>query len=326
VPVISKPSSFAFDVAVSAVDSDARVFRELERQLTLRLPSIPPQRPVWTSASEELLNAPRESVFGKSARIVVILHQQHWGKDGATKADAAAIKRRATGKGADAIRVVQLDRSAPPLWLRKCPTMSLADSGKCADWIVSAVSEHGGATRAPADTSVSSIAFDDRTAQQRDSFLASHRAITHLGREFDRLANEVTKRVATVNRPEAEVPLEVHRVPGRCTVQLGPVAMTLSWVRTRPDTVATGRLMIIEWEGHVGRGGSAPSVGANPVPLRETVLRADATRVEDWQWRSDDVDGYSYDSTELATHCVDSLAYALNSRETGNGKGEAVIE
>jgi len=153
---------------------------------------------------------------------------------------------------------------------------------------------------------------EDRTLQQRDSFLGSHRAITHLGREFDRLAAEVTKRAATVNRDDTEIPLEVHRVPGRCTVQLGPVALTLSWVRTRPDTVATGRLMIIEWEGQVGR--SLPSSGPRAIPLRETVLRADATRVEDWQWKSDDVAGYAYDSTELAAHCVDSLAYALQDR------------
>jgi hypothetical protein len=44
------------------------------------------------------------------------------------------------------------------------------------------------------------------------------------------------------------------------------------------------------------------------------VLRADATRVDDWQWRSDDVAGYAYDSNELAAHCVDSLAYALQDR------------
>ena len=46
----------------------------------------------------------------------------------------------------------------------------------------------------------------------------------------------------------------------------------------------------------------------------ETVLRADATRVDDWQWRSDEVAGYAYDSNELAAHCVDSLAYALQDR------------
>ena len=311
--MISKPSSFAFDVAVSSVEHDARLLRELERQLTLRLPSAPPLRPVWTAAATELLDAPRPGVFGKTARVVVVLHQHLWGKDATTKDDAEAIKRRITAKGPESVRVVLLDRTTPPTWLRKSPSRALGAPDQCADWIVSAVADLGGVTRQTASDAVVEIPVaDQRSLQQRDSFLGSHRAITHLGREFDRLAAEVTKRVATVNRDDVETPLEVNRVPNRCTVQLGPVALTLSWVRTRPDTVATGRLMIIEWEGHVGKAASSGGPGA--VPLRETVLRADATRVEDWQWRSEDVAGYVYDSNELAAHCVDSLAYALQDR------------
>jgi hypothetical protein len=311
--LISKPSSFAFDVAVSSVEHDARLLRELERQLTLRLPSAPPLRPVWTTAATELLDAPRPGVFGKTARVVVVLHQHLWGKDATTKDDADAIKRRITAKGPESVRVVLLDQTTPPAWLRKSPSRALGAPDQCVDWIVSAVADLGGVTRQAASDAVVEIPVaDQRSLQQRDSFLGSHRAITHLGREFDRLAAEVTKRVATVNRDDVETPLEVNRVPNRCTVQLGPVALTLSWVRTRPDTVATGRLMIIEWEGHVGKAGSSGGPGA--VPLRETVLRADATRVEDWQWRSEDVAGYVYDSNELAAHCVDSLAYALQDR------------
>ena len=311
--MISKPSSFAFDVAVSSVEHDARLLRELERQLTLRLPSAPPLRPVWTTAATELLDAPRPGVFGKTARVVVVLHQHLWGKDATTKDDAEAIKRRITAKGPESVRVVLLDRTTPPTWLRKSPSRALGAPDQCADWIVSAVADLGGVTRQTASDAVVEIPIaDQRSLQQRDSFLGSHRAITHLGREFDRLAAEVTKRVATVNRDDVETPLEVNRVPNRCTVQLGPVALTLSWVRTRPDTVATGRLMIIEWEGHVGKAASSGGPGA--VPLRETVLRADATRVEDWQWRSEDVAGYVYDSNELAAHCVDSLAYAFQDR------------
>lgn len=310
-----KSSSFAFEIAVSSVEYDARLLRELERQLTLRLPSVPPARPVWTDTAAELLDAPRSAAFGRTARVVVVLHQHMWGKDETTKADAAAIKRRITAKGPDSVRVVLLDRAALPVWLRKAPAKALAEREleQCTDWILEAVAERGGTTRpAGTDTIVDRNPTDDRAAQQRDAFLGSHRAITHLGREFDRLAGEVTRRVATVSRDDVETPLEVHRVPGRCTVQLGPVALTLSWVRTRPDSVATGRLLIIEWEGQVGR----PSSGGGPgaVPLRETVLRADATRVDDWQWRSDDLVGYAYDSHELAAHCVDSLAYALQDR------------
>jgi hypothetical protein len=310
--LISKPSAFAFDVAVSSAEYDTRVLRELERQLTLRLPSMPPLRPVWTSTAAERLNAPRASVFGKSARVVVVLHQHLWGKDATTKEDAASIKRRITAKGPESVRVVLLDRTALPTWLRKSPSRAIGDVEQCAAWIIDAVAEQGGAIRRTTEVDITSPMVEDRSVQQRDTFLASHRAITHLGREFDRLAAEVTKRVATVNRDDTEIPLEVHRVPGRCTVQLGPVALTLSWVRTRPDNVSTGRLMIIEWEGHIGRGGV--STGPRAIPLRETVLRAEATRVEDWQWKSDDVAGYAYDSSELAAHCVDSLAYALQDR------------
>ena len=312
--MISKPASFAFDVAVSSAAHDARVRREIERQLNLRLPSMPPLRPVWTEAASELLDAPRTAVLGKSARVVVVLHQHQWGKDPATKDDVAALKRRITAKGTDFVRVISLDATPVPAWLKKAPTKSLTtgNAAACADWVVEGIAALGGAVRRSADAPVSVDTVDDRSTQQRDAFLASHRAITHLGREFDRLAAEVTKRVATVDRDETEIPLEVHRVPGRCTVQLGPVALTLSWVRTRPDTVGTGRLMIIEWEGQVGRPNVA--TGPNPVMLRETVLRADATRVEDWQWKSEDVASYSYDSTQLAAHCVDALAYALQDR------------
>jgi hypothetical protein len=310
----AKATNFAFDAAISAVELDARLRRELERQVSLRLPSAPPLRPVWTDTATELLDAPRTTVFSRTARVVIVLHQHLWGKDATTKDDAAAIKRRITAKGPQSVRVVLLDRAAPPVWLRKSPARALneREMDECADWIVAAVGDLGGTTRQAADSIVTAPPVDERSAQQRDAFLGSHRAITHLGREFDRLAAEVTKRVATVNRDEGETPLEVHRVPGRCTVQLGPVALTLSWVRTRPDTVATGRLMIIEWEGHIGRAKSTGGPGA--VPLRETVLRADATRVDDWQWRSDEMAGYAYDSNELAAHCVESLAYALQDR------------
>ena len=310
-----KAPSFAFEVAVSATDYDTRVMRALERQLALRLPGVRSAHPVWTASGEEVLDTPRSQVLARSARIVVVLYQHLWGKDETTKEDAAVIKRRLTGKGAESVRVVLLDQTATPSWLRKSPARAFGEREieRCAEWIIEAVAAAGGATRrSEVEVEVEGEPADERAAKQREAFLGSHRAIAHLGREFDRLAGAVERRVATVNRDEVETPLEVHRMPGRCTVQLGPVALTLSWVRTRPDTVATGRLMIIEWEGRVAQ--RATGTRPSAVPLRETVLRADATRVEDWQWRSDEVVGYAYDSDELAAHCVDSLAHALQDR------------
>ena len=121
----AKATNFAFDAAISAVELDARLRRELERQVSLRLPSAPPLRPVWTDTATELLDAPRTTVFSRSARVVVVLHQHLWGKDATTKDDAAAIKRRITAKGPESVRVVLLDRTAPPVWLRKSPARAL---------------------------------------------------------------------------------------------------------------------------------------------------------------------------------------------------------
>lgn len=319
----SKAPAPTFDVAISSVEYDVRVLRELERRLSHRLPNATGTRAIWTSAAE-LDDVPRSTVFGRSARVAVVLHQHLWGKDAVTRSDAAAIRRRLMANGPESVRVVTLDRTSPPVWLAGVPTRALGerDLDACADWIADAVAECGGVTRPRAvERAVADAASEERSAQQRDSFLGSHRATTHLTRELERLADEVMRRVEAVRRADAEAPLEVQRMPGRCAVQLGPVALTLSWVRTRPDSVATGRLMVIEWEGRIGRA----TAGGGPVarPIRETVLRADATRVDDWHWRSDDVSGYAYDSSELAAHCVDSLTHAFEARGGSTARRDA---
>src|SRR5436189_268439 len=75
-------------------------------------------------------------------------------------------------------------------------------------------------------------------------------------REFDRLADDVAKRVTDLADDAKGLKPDVRRSPGRCIVQLGPVALTLSWLRTRAETVSQGRLLIVEWHGTVGANGA----------------------------------------------------------------------
>ena len=141
---------------------------------------MPPLRPVWTDTATELLDAPRSAVFSRTARVAVVLHQHLWGKDTTTKDDAAAIKRRITAKGPESVRVVLLDRAAPPVWLRKSPSRALNERelDQCADWIVAAVGDLGGTTRRSTDAMVavhhwtsvgrnSVTRSSDRTARSR---------------------------------------------------------------------------------------------------------------------------------------------------------------
>ena len=58
-------------------------------------------------------------------------------------------------------------------------------------------------------------------------------ALAVCAREFDRLADDIAKRVLNLQDEEKGLKCDVRRSPGRCIVQLGPVALTISWLRTR---------------------------------------------------------------------------------------------
>jgi hypothetical protein len=148
-------------------------------------------------------------------------------------------------------------------------------------------------------------------------FLESTRAQAVRAKEFDRLATEVARLVAALELA-GDVRPEVRRAPDRCIVQLGPVALTISWVRGGSEIVAQGRLLIIEWIGIVARGKariserierrlSGPPEAAPASVEHESVLRAAATGADDWLWQPENGSNAGYTSLVLAANCVDSL-------------------
>src|SRR6185503_12167503 len=124
----------------------------------------------------------------------------------------------------------------------------------------------------------------------REDFLDSHRALAVCAREFDRLADDIAKRVTDLEDESKGLKADVRRSPGRCIVQLGPVALTISWLRTRAETVSQGRLLIVEWNGTVGANGAQEYVNGVPTVavtqtakvVRETVFIADASDEKSW--------------------------------------------
>ncbi len=149
-------------------------------------------------------------------------------------------------------------------------------------------------------------------------FLGSARAQSVCVRELDRLATSIADRLAASDDMLQGTTAELRRSPGRCIVQVGPVALTMSWVRGNVDTVSNGRLMIVEWRGMVGRPNAASPeqrvASRASIPAKvvhETVLVADATSERDWLWRREDAEGIAFASPDLASHCVDSLLRAL---------------
>jgi hypothetical protein len=164
---------------------------------------------------------------------------------------------------------------------------------------------------------------EDRHNPYRLPFLASPRALAACTRELARLGDEVVRGVAVLSDATLAEKATVRRSPDRCIVQLGPVALTIAWLRGGHDAVDAGELLVIVWRGavapraryHPERPAAGPAtVGATP--LWEQVLTAAGGSEETWAWQPQDADQVGRcSSAELAARCVGRLRAAYLERE-----------
>lgn len=307
-------ATFTYEAVLSSIDYDVLARREIEDRLRVRLgrAALPPQNLVPEGVRDPAEHAAVTEIIAKSARIVVVLHQRLWGETDSTRADAEAIRQRMRRSGTEFLQVLSLDSAPLPQWLREAPQVDLvgASIDAAVEPIVQAVIDQGGTPRGD------QVAADARTAgaatasRESASFLASHRAQSTVTRELGKLGDDIEKRIGELVPEGDEAAAEVTRTPGRVSVQMGPVALTISWLRERTDSPGGGRLLIIEWRGRIGSRGRP--LGTQPaVPVREYTLRAEATRSEDWRWRSEEAAVLAYSTSDLAALCVDSVKQTL---------------
>lgn len=313
------------EVAISSTEYDLAVTRDLAERLTGRL-SSGGKNAVYIGATADAspARAKDDGNAWAKARIVVVLHDRLWGKTPATSAAATALAARKTKANAKSIRVVRLDDSPLPAVLRGTDAKMISQGlDAIVEWLSGAITTAGGSIKKP-KTAAKAAAIVDETNKRAEvaaTFLGSSRAVAVCAREFERLADTIAKR-ATSAAEKVGAKAEVQRMPDRCLVQLGPVALSVSWVRERVDTVATGRLMIAEWQGTVVRQPrpadmQAVTVNHGPAKIvRENILRADATGEPDWLWRREPTADLGYASRDLAAHCVDSLVLSHQERGT----------
>jgi hypothetical protein len=312
------------EVAISSTEFDLATARDLAERVIARL-SSGGKNAVYLGATADAspARAKDDATAWAKARIIVVLHDRLWGKTPATSQAAVAIaaRKKASPK---AVRVIRLDDSPVASAVRGAETKQIAQGlDTLVEWLSTAISNSGGSIK-KAKTGAKQAAAVDEVNKRNEaaaSFLGSSRAVAVCSREFERLADTIAKR-ATSAAEKVGAKAEVQRMPDRCLVQLGPVALSVSWVRERVDTVATGRLMIAEWQGTVVRtprpadmAATATTTNHGPATLvSERILRADATGEPDWLWRREPVADLGYASRDLAAHCVDSLMLSLQER------------
>jgi hypothetical protein len=157
-----------------------------------------------------------------------------------------------------------------------------------------------------------------RYTSDRPEYLASHRSLAACQRELARLTTTLTQEVEAIADREGETST-IRRTPDRCILQLGPVAITVAWLRTTVDSVADGRLLVMVWRGTIaGRGkftperpSTMPNVGSATIEWQDT-LSAEATSEETWLWKSETVVVAGITSDALAEMCLGKLRTALD--------------
>jgi hypothetical protein len=156
-----------------------------------------------------------------------------------------------------------------------------------------------------------------RGNNHREPFLNSHRALAVCTRELARLSDEIVRGVAALSGATVEHKAVVRQSPDRCIVQLGPVALTLTWLRSSHDSVATSELLVIVWRGAVAPRRTyepeRPDTRPAPLPatsLWEQVLTAVGDSETEWAWQPQDPEIGQCSSTELAARCVERLRVA----------------
>ena len=308
-----------YDTAILGAEYESDTARFLAERLRARLDE---SRCVWlrdpSMADADGTTSDNACV---SARTVVVLHDRLWGRTPPTSDDRPALEARIARGGGSSIFFIPLDDTPVPSWARKAKVTDLGKRtfDESIERLLEAISEQGGRLRTDApEDATARIVNDERVVRDRDTYLGSHRSGPACARELERLADDVVQRVESIARDEAAGEIEVRRGAGRCIIQLGPVALTMSWIRSRTDAVIEGRLMIMEWDGIVRRGTDQVPERA-PVRhtfqpatlLREDVFVADAATEATWRWRRDGHSLGMYTSRDLATRCLASLTARL---------------
>lgn len=167
--------------------------------------------------------------------------------------------------------------------------------------------------RAPLETPESSarhIRFD------RPLFIDTHRARGVCIRQRTLLFAELARRVRELHNGGGTEIAVARPSPNRYIAQLGPVALTVTWLRSRFDSVPEGELLAIIWRGNVASRAVPVPEHKTPDPIstatvlwEETVLVA-ITSEESWRWCPVDAGEVALTSEELAERYVERLRIA----------------
>lgn len=252
-------SQFEYDVAISFGYKDEPFANKLYELLKGRLKVF-----IYSKEQEKLAGTDGEAtfneVFGKHAKLVVVLYREAWGKTPFTRFEETAIRNRAYSDGYDFTVFIPMDdteRQKVPNWVPKNRLYVGLErwgiEGACGV-IEARFSELGGEVHEEtvqeiAAKAAEKLAYEDR----REKHLSTFEGVNAQRASFDEVREKLIEGVATIQKSLPVIGLtEKHDGrPGGSMVFLSiPIAVSVNWRPEYANVMRESHLQATFWNGH----------------------------------------------------------------------------
>ena len=252
---------FKYDVAISFLQEDESIARELNGLLTERLTTFvyfDRQKEVAGTDGEQTFNR----VFGAESRVVVVLYRAHWGSTPWTRIEETAIRNRGYEHGYDFLTLIPLN-SPPtvPKWLPKTRLWVDLDRwgvAGAASVIEARVQEAGGSPKheSPAEQA-SRLGREKKNQEKRSRLLDSEDGVNRANQEVEVLFGRVENIASEIASAEGNIKLRCKRIERwRLRLHSWGYRIYISWAYSCRNSLLDSRLCVDlrKHEGHPGSG------------------------------------------------------------------------
>lgn len=301
---------FQYDVAFSFVADDEATANALNDRIKSRCRTF-----IYHEHQERLAGIDGErvfaEVFGKEARLVVVLHRAKWGQTGFTRIEEIAIKNRAFEEGYDFTLFIPLDGpGAMPRYLPKTQIWYALDRfgiDAAAEVIASKIRETGGRVRKPTAIDLAGridgqLAFDEDYAK----LVMSEQGVRHFQASLGDAVKIAEERCSTINATSRLFKVAFNRVPNGANIRSYRFFVLIEMQQAFINTLSDAHI-------HIRLGEHPPlgsgQQGAQVVGEEKWVLTIN--RAREYRWKPMEKPGPFLDTAELIDRSIGLLIERL---------------
>lgn len=221
-------------------------------------------------------------MFGRDARIVVVLYREKWGTTKWTRIEETAIKNRMLNDGADFLTFIHLEPGKPtPRWLpqtRLWVDLARLGVGGAVSVIEERMRQAGGAVREEtAEENAARLERERRAQVERLALLQSDHGVQASNESADHLFEALAKLAGTTGASVGRMNGGVDRA---IALYRDGYTVEVFWHRPFTNTLHESILVVTEWQGRPDLGAQRYARTQTPRELKRHELDFDIEQGE----------------------------------------------